>query len=185
MAKAVHITKKSREGWTVMREGSQRASSVHSTQAEAVAAGRRLALKSGGAEVVTHGADGRIRSSDSIGAAALDERKRSGQLTPRRPARAPRSDGPRTTLRLPDALAVVADRLAADLDISRNDALLRLATRGARLYEQELAIAARREARWAAIVPGVVDVDLGDFPSPDEARDTILAARDDPATAAG
>lgn len=86
---------------------------------------------------------------------------------------------PRTTLRLPDALADVAERLARELDISRNDALLRLATRGARLYEHEQSIAVRRAAeRWAAVVPGVVDIDHAEFPSPSEARDAILAARD-------
>jgi hypothetical protein len=179
MAKAVHITKKSRDGWAVAREGSRRTSSIHPTQAEAVAAGRRLALKSGGAEVVTHSADGRIRSSDSIGAAALDERKRSRQVAETGSPRAPRSAGPRTTLRLPEPLAAVAERLAEELKISRNDALLRLATRGARLYEQELSIAARREERWAAVVPGAVDIDLADLPSPDEARDAVLASRDD------
>ena len=72
--------------------GAQRASSVHRTQAEAVVPGRRLALKSGGAELVTYGADGRVRSADSIGAAALDERRRSGQLTPRPTTRGTRVD---------------------------------------------------------------------------------------------
>jgi len=85
---------------------------------------------------------------------------------------------PRTTLRLPDALADVAERLARELDISRNDALLRLATRGARLYEHEQSIAVRRAERWAAVVPGAVDIDHAEFPSPSEARDAILAARD-------
>jgi len=92
--------------------------------------------------------------------------------------RAPRSEGSRTTLRLPDTLAVVAERLARELDISRNDALLRLAARGARLYEQEQSIAARRAERWAAVVSGVVHTEQGDIPSPEEARHAILAARD-------
>ncbi|MDO8210541.1 hypothetical protein [Conexibacter sp. CPCC 206217] len=107
--------------------------------------------------------------------------------TPRRPTttsarsepRAPRSEGPRTTLRLPDELAAVAEQFADELGISRNDALLRLATRGARIYTQEQAIAARREARWAAVVPGgAVDVDLTRLPSPDEAAAAVLALRD-------
>jgi len=178
MAKAVHITKRSAEGWVVTRSGTEQASSVHRTQADAIAAGRRQALKSGGVEVVVHGADGRIRERDTVGAATLDELKRSGKVTQRTPARAPRSEGPRTTLRLPDALAGVAERLARELDISRNDALLRLATRGARLYEQEQSIAVRGAQRWAAVVPGVADVDHADLPSPSEARDAILAARD-------
>jgi hypothetical protein len=145
-------------GWEV------RGSSVHRTKAEAVTAGRRLALKRGGADVVIFDADGNISSRDTVGAGA-----------PRR-HRAPRNEGTRTTLRLPDSLAVVADRLADELEISRNDAVLRLATRGARLYEEELDVAARRAERWAAIVPGEVDLDA--LPSPDEAREALAAVRE-------
>jgi len=204
-----HVRKRAPEGWIVVRAGVERAASVHPTQAEAVAAARRLALKSGGAEVVIHRADGRIRDRDTIGAAEIDERKELGAATgqpagrirdgtsrPARPAardlsggasvrRAPRSEGTRTTLRVPAPVAAVADRLARDLGISRNDALLRLATRGAALYEHELGIAERRNARWAAVVPGIVDVDLTELPSADEAHDAILAAREtqaEPAT---
>ncbi len=161
----------------VTPSGTERASSLHRTQAEAIAAARRLALKSGGGDVVVHRADGRIRERDTVGATTLDERKRAGTVTERPLARAPRSEGARTTLRLPDALAAVAERLARKLEISRNDALLRLATRGARLYEQEQSIAARRAERWAAVVPGAVNVEQADLPAPDEARDAILAAR--------
>lgn len=88
-------------------------------------------------------------------------------------SRAPRSDGPRTTLRVPDTLAEVADHLAGELGISRNDALLRLATRGAQLYEQERLIETRRAARWAAVRPGAVDLDGALLPSPDEARAAV------------
>jgi hypothetical protein len=180
VGEAFHIMKRS-SGWEVMRASADRASSVHRTQAEAVAAGRRLALKSGGAEIVVHAADGRIRDRDTVGAATLDELKREGRayVIQRPSPRAPRSEGSRTTLRLPDALAAVAERLASDLNISRNDALLRLATRGARLFEAERSVAVRRAERWAAVVPGVVDVDHADLPSPAEAQDAILAARDD------
>jgi hypothetical protein len=152
----VHIVKPASGGWEV------RGSSVHRTKAEAITAGHRLALKRGGADVVVFDADGNVRSRDTVGA------------LPR--PRAPRSEGTRTTLRLPDSLAAVADRLADELEISRNDAVLRLATRGARLYEQELDIAARRAARWAAVVPG--DVDLDALPSPEEAREALAAARE-------
>jgi len=176
----LHITKRSPEGWAVTRSGAERAASVHRTQAEAIAAGRRLALKSGGAELVVHSADGRIRERDTVGATTLDNLKPSGQVTPRPPARAPRSEGPRTTLRLPDTLAAVAEHMARELDISRNDALLRLATRGARLYEQEDRVAVRRAERWAAVVPGIVDIEYGGFPTPAEARDAVLTGRDQP-----
>ena len=158
MPREVHVVKPAAGGWKV--EGA----TLHRTQAEAITAARRLALKRGGAEVVVHNADGRVRSRDTIGVDAP------------RPPRAPRSEGPRTTLRLPDSLAAVADRLADELEISRNDAVLRLATRGARLYEQELDIAARRAERWAAVVPG--DVDLDALPSPEEALDALAAARE-------
>lgn len=100
-------------------------------------------------------------------------------------SRAPRSDGTRTTLRVPRSLAEVAEQLAAELEISRNDALLRLATRGARLYGQEQRIAERREQRWAAVVPGVLDTDEADLPSPEESRDAVLAARDEVVDRAG
>jgi hypothetical protein len=175
------VLKRSSEGWEVRRPGAETATSVHPTQTAAVAAARRLALKSGGAQVAVHGADGRIRNVDTVGAAVLDELKRGGGVTPRPAPRAPRSEGPRTTLRLPGALADSADRLAHELGISRNDALLRLATRGAHLYELEHSIAARREERWAAVVPGVFDIDDAELPTVDEARAAIFAASDDAA----
>jgi uncharacterized protein YceH (UPF0502 family) len=96
--------------------------------------------------------------------------------------RTPRSAGPRTTLRLPDALAATAERLARELDISRNDAVLRLATRGAQLYEQEHRVATRRAERWAAVVAGSVDLDRADVPTPEEARAAVEAARGRAAT---
>lgn len=174
-----HIVKGPSDGWEVRSVGAKGAKSVHRTQADAAAAARRLAMKSGGAEVVVHRADGRIRDVDTVGAAALDELKREGRATRRPTARAPRSEGPRTTLRLPARLAEAADHLARELEISRNDALLRLATRGAHLYELEQSIAARRHERWAAVVPGVVDIALAEFPEPTEARAAILATSDD------
>lgn len=171
MSKQLHISRKPDGGWAVKRQGAGGDASVHKTQADAVAAGRRLALKSGGAEVIVHRADGRIRERDTVGAL--------------RTSRAPRSDGPRTTLRVPPSLARTADRLAAELEISRNDALLRLATRGARQYEREQGIAELRERRWAAVIPGIVDIDRADFPSPEEARNAVLASRDEAAEPTG
>lgn len=141
------LTVRSSEGWAVTGSDTERASSLHRTQAEAVAAARRVALKSGGGEVVIHAADGQNGESKTIGAAMLDDLRRGGQGMERPPARAPRNEGAGTTLRLPDELAAVAERLARALDISCNDSLLRLAGRGARLYEQEQSIAARRVER--------------------------------------
>lgn len=181
MSKSVHISKRADGSWAVKRQGAGGDASVHKTQAEAVAAGRRLALKSGGAEVVVHRADGRIRDRDRVGAARIDARTTQGQA---RTSRAARSEGPRTTLRVPPSLAHIADRLASELEVSRNDALLRLATRGARQYEQELRIAELRERRWAAVISGVVEIDRANLPSPAEARDAVLAARDEAAESA-
>ncbi|MGI8804315.1 MAG: DUF2188 domain-containing protein [Thermoleophilaceae bacterium] len=173
MARGVHIVREEATGWAVKREGAKRASSSHKTQAEAVAAGRRLALKSGGAEVVVHRSDGRVRDVDTVGAAKLDALKRGKRSEDQR--KAPRGDGPRTTLRLPESLARIADQLAKDLEVSRNDAVLRLATRGARLFAQEQKIRERRERRWAAVVPGIVDIDDAKFPSQAEAQNAIFA----------
>jgi hypothetical protein len=184
MARGYHILKGSTRGWEVRSPGARRATSVHRTQADAVAAARRLALRSGGAEVVVHRADGRVRDVDTVGAATLDELKRTGRAAAEAQPRAPRSEGPRTTLRLPPTLAEAADRLARELQISRNDAVLRLATRGAQLYELEQSIAVRRQERWAAVVPGVIDIDRAELPSPDEARDAALAVPDGTVAAA-
>lgn len=97
----------------------------------------------------------------------------------RRVSRAPRSDGPRTTLRVPVELMTIADRLADELGVSRNDALLRLATRGADLYDSERQIEEIREQRWAAVLAEAPDVgDYSDLPTEDEAREAIMRARE-------
>jgi uncharacterized protein YdaT len=54
------------EGWATRREGSDRASSVHDTQREAIDTARDRAQRDH-VEVVIHGRDGRIRDSDSYG----------------------------------------------------------------------------------------------------------------------
>ena len=55
------------KNWQVKRDGADRASAVAPTQKAADARAREIARNSGGAEVVTHGTDGKIRSKDSIG----------------------------------------------------------------------------------------------------------------------
>lgn len=52
--------------WAVKREGAGRASSVHSTKADALDAGRTTARRDR-VELVTHGRDGRIQDCDSYG----------------------------------------------------------------------------------------------------------------------
>lgn len=166
---AVHHVIEQRGGWAVRREGAARASSLHATKAEALAAAQEIAKKQRGSEVVVDPPSGRLREAEMY-----TLKTRVGRTAPR----APRSEGTRTTLRVPEDLAATADRLADDLGISRNDALLRLATRGAQLYELEQHIADRRAQRWAAVVPGAVDVTGTDLPSPDEVTQ-LLASLDD------
>src|SRR5919107_3703761 len=56
---AVHIELRD-DAWIVVREGNQRATSVHPTQSEAGESGRELARRDG-AEFFLHGTDGRVR----------------------------------------------------------------------------------------------------------------------------
>lgn len=62
----VHVTPRSDGRWNVQREGGQRPSSVHDTQAQAVAQGRQTA-KDDAVEFLLHGRNGRIRERDSYG----------------------------------------------------------------------------------------------------------------------
>ena len=52
--------------WAVRREGSERASSVHATQAEAIEAGRATAQREK-CELIIQGEDGQIRERNSYG----------------------------------------------------------------------------------------------------------------------
>ncbi len=52
--------------WAVRGAGNRRATRVFGTQGEAIAAAREIARKQG-AELVIHGADGRIREKSSYG----------------------------------------------------------------------------------------------------------------------
>jgi hypothetical protein len=61
-----HVVPNGDEGWALRRGGSQRATSLHSTQAEAIEAGRQHAINQG-AELVIHRPNGQIRDSDSYG----------------------------------------------------------------------------------------------------------------------
>ena len=54
------------DGWAVRGAGSQRATSVHPTQADAIDRGREIA-RNQGTELLIHGRDGRIRARDSHG----------------------------------------------------------------------------------------------------------------------
>ena len=52
--------------WSVKKAGSAKASSTHPTQAEAIAAGAKIA-RNQGTELYVHGKDGRIRERNSYG----------------------------------------------------------------------------------------------------------------------
>jgi len=63
----IHVTK-GQEGWGATRAGGKRSSiPIQPTQKAAERAAKDLANRTGGAEVITHGLDGKIRSSDTIG----------------------------------------------------------------------------------------------------------------------
>ena len=61
-----HVVPNGGNGWAVRREGSERATSLHRTQHEAIQAGRQHAINQG-TELVTHRPNGQIRDSDSYG----------------------------------------------------------------------------------------------------------------------
>jgi hypothetical protein len=61
----VHVVKRG-DQWGTLREGGERASSLHDTQAEAVKAGRDMA-REGKGELLIHGRDNQIRARDSYG----------------------------------------------------------------------------------------------------------------------
>lgn len=54
------------DGWAVRGAGNSRVTSVHSTQAEAYDAGRRIAINQE-AELLVHGRNGQIRERNSYG----------------------------------------------------------------------------------------------------------------------
>lgn len=63
--KDYHVVPNS-SGWSVKREGNQKASSLHETKQEAVDAGKDLAKKAE-TELVIHRKNGTIQDSDSYG----------------------------------------------------------------------------------------------------------------------
>ncbi|MGR6329579.1 DUF2188 domain-containing protein [Sphingomonas sp. XXL09] len=65
MAKGQHVVPNA-GGWGVKKAGASRASSVHTTQAEAIAAATQIA-RNQKTELYIHGRDGRIRERNSYG----------------------------------------------------------------------------------------------------------------------
>lgn len=62
-----HVTKRPDEQWQDKAEGARRAGSLHPTQGAAEQASKEVARNTpGGAEVIVHRPDGRIRDPDTI-----------------------------------------------------------------------------------------------------------------------
>lgn len=69
------------DGWAVRAEGRSRATSVHSSQREAIEAARKLAKKAA-TQLVIHGRDGRIRERDSYASDPLPPKQTRRVLHP-------------------------------------------------------------------------------------------------------
>ena len=61
-----HVVPRNDGRWAVKSAGSERASSIHDKQSEAIKVARDTAREQG-TELVIHGRDGRIRAKDSYG----------------------------------------------------------------------------------------------------------------------
>ena len=87
-----------------------------------------------------------------------------------------RDQGRRTTLRVPSALEAELSRTARSLGVSENEALVHLARLGAETATRQRA-RQRVIARHRKAVSGLNGSAVGAFPSPQEAREAILADR--------
>lgn len=66
MGKNQHVTRRPLGDWQVKGAGNSRATKITSTQKEAIAVAKSIAINQK-SEVVVHGVDGRIRAKDSYG----------------------------------------------------------------------------------------------------------------------
>jgi hypothetical protein len=62
----VHVVRGNSGGWLVRVEGTARARSIHTKQAEAITAARAIARKNK-SELLVHGRDGKIRERSTFG----------------------------------------------------------------------------------------------------------------------
>jgi hypothetical protein len=101
----------------------------------------------------------------------------------KRTAHSKRPTGRRTTLRVPSSLDTELSRVSRELDISGNEALVRLAALGAERARSEREVRRVIERRHAAVM-GSEAVDpsaafpSAAFPSAQEMREAILIDRD-------
>lgn len=66
MAKNIHVTHRADNSWAVIGENDSRASSLHTTQGDAIQNARPIAMHNH-SELVIHDRDNRIRDKDSYG----------------------------------------------------------------------------------------------------------------------
>jgi hypothetical protein len=66
MSKGRTVSRRPDGSWENKRNDSDRASSVHDTQAEAVKAAKAMEKQQGGGDVTIKGRDGKIRSKDTV-----------------------------------------------------------------------------------------------------------------------
>jgi Uncharacterized protein conserved in bacteria (DUF2188) len=78
MSVRYHVIPSQEGAWRVKRSGANRASTVHSTQSEAVEKARELAKKDDGGAVIVHRVDGTIRRSSTYGKDPYPPREHSG-----------------------------------------------------------------------------------------------------------
>lgn len=83
----------------------------------------------------------------------------------------------RTTLRVPGSLEAEISRIARELRVSENQALVHLAALGAKSAQREREVRRLVERRRAA-VSKTPPAAAGAFPSPQEMREAILVDRD-------
>jgi hypothetical protein len=102
--------------------------------------------------------------------------RRPSRTSARRP-RAPRRDGARTTLRVPEDLAETVARYAEQHRTSTNDALIRLALDGAKHYDYEHAVEELARVRGEAIMRLPRAPPDAEMPSGEELAEAILAWR--------
>jgi hypothetical protein len=89
-----------------------------------------------------------------------------------------RAAGRRTTLRVPNSLDAEVSRVSRELGISDNEALVRLAARGAESAQREREVRRVIERRNAAVLDTVAADTSIPFPSAQEMGEAILVDRD-------
>jgi hypothetical protein len=120
-------------------------------------------------------------ASRSKGVSKATKQSRHGTLgkVPRQSTQsAGRRAGRRTTLRVPKALDTEVSRVSRELGISGNEALVRLAARGAESARREREVRRVIERRHAAVMETASAEPSTAFPSEREMREAILVDRD-------